>query len=231
MSKPIIAITSDLCDSPNGERVFSYRTYGRAVESAGGIPVWLAPTDLNKSDLHSLLDRIDGVILAGGDDPRTEPFGSPSHQAITPVHPDRQRFETTLLTALEERPNVPVLGVCLGMQMMALHAGGTLDQHLPDTHAHWRRHWEAEHPVESSASSPLSLTGTVLSKHRQVVVDPGSYQVAALSDDGLIEAIYDPAKWFAMGVQWHPERTAEHAVGAALFEALITSAQRAPSSP
>ncbi len=230
MNKPIIAITCDLCDSPNGERVFSYRTYGHAVEAAGGIPVWLAPTDASIADLLSLLDRIDGVILAGGDDPCTEPFGTPSHQAITPVHADRQRFETSLLIALNDRPSMPVLGICLGMQMMALHAGGTLDQHMPDTRSDWHRHWDAQHTVTSKPTRPIKLTGTAYSKHRQAVTNPGTYKVAALSDDGVIEAITDPTKRFSLGVQWHPERTKDHAVGAAVFEALVTSAQPRPSN-
>ena len=67
-------------------------------------------------------------MFIGGDDPRTEPFGEPTHPKATPVEPERQAFETALLEELQRRPGAPVLGVCLGMQMMALHAGGKLNQ-------------------------------------------------------------------------------------------------------
>lgn len=225
--KPLIGITCDLCDSPNGQRVFSYPTYGRAVEAAGGIPVWIAPT---KADPESILERLDGLVFTGGDDPRTEPFGVPSHPEIVPVEPNRQAFEMALLAECDRRPELPVLGVCLGMQMMALIAGGELDQHMPDSRPDWQRHWNADHPVEPADGAPIMLAGIVHSKHRQAVRDPGRLVVASWSDDGVIEAVADPTKRFAVGVQWHPERTADYAVGGALFEALVTATRRAPSS-
>ncbi len=226
--KPLIGITCDLCDSPNGKRLFSYPTYGRAIEAAGGLPMWIAPSQHN---IPAILDRLDGLLLTGGDDPRTEPFGVPSHPAIVPVEPDRQAFESALLSACDLRPELPILGICLGMQMMALHAGGTLDQHLPDTRNDWHRHWNAEHAVVPEPGSIIELVGMVLSKHRQAVSDPGSLAVIARSDDGLIEAIAATGKHFAIGVQWHPERTSEPVVGSALFTAFVTASRLTRSSP
>lgn len=219
--KPLIGITSDLCDSENGERSFVYRTYVRAVLQAGGLPVALPPCAL---DAGALLDRLDGVVLTGGDDPRTEPYGVPSHPSIVPVRADRQRFETDLLCALNERPSFPVLGVCLGMQMMALHAGGQLDQHMPDTRPDWQNHWKNDHPIVPSEAGSVLVAGTVHSRHRQCVQSSGSLAVLATADDGVIEAVCDPARSFWIGVQWHPERTEHHALGAGLFERLVNAA-------
>ncbi|HZW08614.1 MAG TPA: gamma-glutamyl-gamma-aminobutyrate hydrolase family protein [Phycisphaerales bacterium] len=224
--RPLVGITADLAEHPNGVRVFSYTTYASAVESAGGIPVLLAPAAGSAAELAGALDAF---VLSGGDDPRTESFGEPTHPRATPVHPERQEFETALLRVLEsDRADTPVLGVCLGMQMMALVGGGRLDQHLPDrcpTHA---LHWERDHavePTEEPGAPGVSLRGVVRSKHRQAVMTPGRLRIVAASPDGIVEALTDPARRFYLGVQWHPERTADHAVGAALFEALVAAAR------
>jgi putative glutamine amidotransferase len=225
-TRPLVGITTDLVEHPNGVRLFTYSTYAAAVEAAGGTPVLLPPT---LASVGEFVRAFDAFVLTGGDDPRTESFGEPTHPRATPVHPDRQRFETALLRALySERADAPVLGVCLGMQMMALVSGGRLDQHLPDrcpTHA---LHWEREHAVEPTGSptgrAPL-LRGVVRSKHRQAVIEPGALRVVAASPDGIIEAVTDPARRFYLGVQWHPERTNDAAVGAAIFAALVAAAR------
>lgn len=222
---PLIGITTDLCDHANGVRVFAYRSYVRAVEAAGGVPLLLPPVGAFAGE-HAR--RLDGFVLTGGDDPRTEAFGEPTHPAAVPVHADRQAFETSLLGALEaERPDAPVLGVCLGMQMMALCAGGRLDQHLPETCPTHAEHWEREHRVEPAGEpgAGLELAGTVRSRHRQAVADAGRLRVAARAPDAVVEAVTDPARRFYIGVQWHPERSPERAVGGALFAALVAAAR------
>jgi putative glutamine amidotransferase len=168
------------------------------------------------------------IILTGGDDPRTEPFGEPTHPKANPVHPLRQRYETELLEYLhDEAPDVPVLGICLGMQMMALVAGGRLDQHMPESMPDAERHWGRTHGVQRVESSqPLDLDGVVFSRHRQAVADPGCLSVVARSDDGIIEAVRDPRRPFYLGVQWHPERTEDPTLGRDLFHHLIAAARR-----
>ncbi|MFG0259835.1 MAG: gamma-glutamyl-gamma-aminobutyrate hydrolase family protein, partial [Phycisphaerales bacterium JB041] len=124
--RPLVGITADLTEHANGLRVFTYQNYAAAIAAAGGTPVLLPPIAESAPDLVGWLDAF---VLTGGDDPRTEPFGEPTDPRVTPVHPERQRFETALLEALDARaPDTPVLGVCLGMQMQALVAGGRLDQ-------------------------------------------------------------------------------------------------------
>ena len=115
----------------------------------------------------------------------------------------------------------PVLGVCLGMQLMGLHAGGVLDQHLPDhlvtAHLHWDRR---AHEITGELGS-----GTVHSHHRQALSDPGRLRVIASAPDGLIEAVRSNDRPFYLGVQWHPERTTDERLGIDLFRQLVTAAR------
>src|SRR5579862_581301 len=124
--RPIIGIAPDLTEPRPGRlRAEVGFSYAASVVAAGGLPIVLAPiVDL----IPEQIALCDGFVLTGGGDPRTEPFGEPTHKEAAPVHPDRQRYETALIEALLARPQTPTLGVCLGMQMMALVAGGTLNQ-------------------------------------------------------------------------------------------------------
>lgn len=249
MSRPVVGITPDVHLHDGRERATCMLTYVDAVIRAGGTPLLLAPSVETAADQ---LAACDAVVLTGGDDPRTEAYGQPTHPNATPLNPRRQAFETRVLELLDAHPR-PTLGVCLGMQMMALHAGGRLDQHMPDTRPDAGRHWGADHrvvPVESVVShrgsgpkggaggraqptlSPTRLSvppGTVHSKHKQAVDDPGRLIVLARSDDGVIEAIANAALPFYLGVQWHPERTTDDALGINLFRQLIEASDR--SSP
>lgn len=224
--RPLVGVTTDLCEHASGVRVFSYVSYAAAIEAAGGTPVLLPPMP---ALVDEFVTRLDAFVLAGGDDPRTEPFGEPTHPRATPVHPQRQAFETALLRELAAgRPDTPVLGVCLGMQMMALCAGGRLDQCLPESCPTHAAHWEREHEVApvGPGAEGLRLEGVVRSKHRQAVADAGRLSVVAAAPDGIVEAISDPRRRFYLGVQWHPERTGEPDVGAALFELLVAASRR-----
>ncbi|MHC4908302.1 MAG: gamma-glutamyl-gamma-aminobutyrate hydrolase family protein [Planctomycetota bacterium] len=215
MRRPRIGITVDA----EPTRFTVGRGYSRHVLAAGGLPVLLPPVPDHVCDL---LAMIDGVVFTGGDDPRMEDWGVPTHPAATPIDAERQAFERGLLAAIGDRPAMPVLGVCLGMQLMGLEAGGMLDQHLPDTLASADEHWgKLEHAVEGALGS-----GIVCSHHRQAITDPGRLDVAATAPDGVIEAIRDPRRAFYVGVQWHPERTDDPRLGRSLFEELVAAARR-----
>ncbi len=202
--------------------------YAQCVHAAGGTPIILPPIP-ELLDAH--LNLCDAFVLTGGDDPRTEEFGTPTHPKANPMHPQRQAYELALLRALQPRQHTPVLGVCLGMQLMSLVNGGQLDQHIADSRPDATRHWDGQHtilgtPTLRVGSSPLPSSllipsGLVASKHKQAVADPGRLQVLALSDDGLIEAVADPARKFYLGVQWHPERTQDPALGQRIFDELV----------
>lgn len=219
--RPLIAITCDLMIRNQRPTAFSTMTYANAVLAAGGTPVLLPPTP---DHLDDLVTRFDAFILTGGDDPVTEPFGIPTHPAAVRVLEARQRFETGLLGALNRHPNLPVLGICLGMQMMGLVAGGTLNQHLPDTHSTHDDHWEHTHGIHTLDES-LIPSGRTYSKHRQALSDPGSLRTLATAHDGVIEAIDDPARRFYLGVQWHPERTDHAPLGQHLIDKLVSAAR------
>ncbi|MBX3389328.1 MAG: gamma-glutamyl-gamma-aminobutyrate hydrolase family protein [Phycisphaeraceae bacterium] len=196
--------------------------YCHAVERAGGVPVILAP-------MISMLDeyaaRCDGFLLTGGGDPRTEPFGVATHSRVTPQHQIRQEFETMLLARLDGEKTTPVLGVCLGMQMMCLVAGGTLNQRMEDSVPTHAEHWNSEHRVAPIGSPRrFELSGLVHSRHRQAVTGAGTLVPIASSPDGILEAVVDESKEFYLGVQWHPERTPDAAVGQRLFDQFIAAA-------
>ena len=225
----------------DSQRVFASRTYIAAVTAAGGIPILLCPVPgpgdpvIETARRHAEL--CDAFIFSGGDDPATEEYGTPTHPKANRVHPDRQRFEEALLEILaEEHPDKPVLGVCLGMQMMALAAGGTLNQHLPDDTVTSSDHADgAVHEIRAVEANAMPLDGKVTSRHHQAVRDAGTMEIVAVAHDGVIEAIEDPERRFYLGVQWHPERTTAEPLGAALFRALIEAcgpkrARRAPAT-
>lgn len=217
---PLIGITC-LVDEPN-TRI--RRAYADAVFNAGGLPILLpVPREEQRREaVARYLDLCDGLVLTGGFDPVTERYAQPTDPRVTREHPDRQAFEESLLDALDARPDFPVLGVCLGMQFMALHAGGTLNQWMSDSlpsHAtHYDDHIHRIIPEVDPAPIPA---GEVTSWHRQCVSDPGSMRVVARAEDGVIEAIDDPHRRFYLGVQWHPERTTSEPLGLDLFRALI----------
>ncbi len=220
---PLIGITSDVHEG----RTRVSRTYARAVSLAGGVPVVLAPPGSEDADRLALahLDAIDALVLTGGDDPRTEPFGVPTDPRVTPVEASRQAYETALCRLALER-DVPTLGVCLGMQMLALCAGGSLDQWMPDstpTHAdHWGDKAHTVRPTGDATGGRIE-GGVVTSHHRQAVSDAGSMRVIATAHDGVVEAIDLPGHRFLLGVQWHPERTEAEGLGLGLYVALVNA--------
>ncbi|MBT8485634.1 MAG: type 1 glutamine amidotransferase [Phycisphaerales bacterium] len=211
--RPVIGITPDATE----EKLLLARTYVAMVADAGGLAVILPP---RAEDADAYLGLCDGFLLSGGDDPDMRRWGVPTHPKATPIDHERQAFECELLTRLDERPDIPVLGVCLGMQLMALNAGGTLDQHLFDSHPSADDHWgRRPHAVTGDLGD-----GTVQSHHRQAIVDAGALDVVARAHDGLIEAVRGPGRRFYLGVQWHPERTTDARLGIGIVRGLVRAA-------
>jgi putative glutamine amidotransferase len=168
----------------------------------------------------------DALVLTGGDDPLTEPFGAPTHPEACRVDPARQAYELAVLHAFENHPEKPVLGVCLGMQYMALVAGGELDQHLPETTpTHADHASDRVHPIVPEPGEQLPA-GEITSNHHQAVRDPGALTVVARAHDGVIEAVRDSSRRFCFGVQWHPERSDHAGLGQAIFDELVRMTRR-----
>ena len=230
--RPVIGITADNRDNTAASgRYESPLTYSRAVARAGGVPVILP----HAADLAGeYVQRLDGLVLTGGVDPRTEAFGEPTHPRARPIDPARQAFELALLDVAERRPDLPVLGVCLGMQLMALFHGGRLHQYLPDVlekpeaHQHDARHNITLHAEGTALGVTAAQAGAleVVSYHQQAVADAGRLRVAATAADGVIEAIDAPGRPFYLGVQWHPERGGDDALSLGLYRRLVGACPR-----
>lgn len=227
-NRPLIAVTCNCDDREARLR----RTYVDAVTRAGGLALLVAPPSKVADDATikalaaEIVSIVDGVVFTGGDDLATEKYGQPKHPASDLVSPDRQRFEEALYAALDHHPRMPVLGICMGMQLMALHHGGELNQHLPDTtptHAeHVGDHQHMVRPTGGDSILKLPETGAkVASQHHQAVTRPGNLRVTARAHDGIIEVVDDPARPFYVGVQWHPERTPEAPGGDDVFRQFI----------
>jgi putative glutamine amidotransferase len=232
-SRPLIGITCDTNSREEARLRWQLRAdYTAAIVAAGGTPVML-PGEVEC--IGDYLSRCDGIILSGGDDVDTRPFGEPVHPKANLMRPERQRFELALLSALDTAAT-PVLGICLGMQMMAIHAGGKLHQHLPEAPGFDEQraslHQQKDHGLKLISPHPaLPAAALVHSSHHQAVASPGSLKVVALSDadsGGVIEAVArEGDRRFYLGVQWHPERTADPTLGVNLIGRLVEAARRA----
>jgi putative glutamine amidotransferase len=206
-------------------------TYVRAVQATGGRAVLITPDEPDTDVLESL----DGIMFSGGGDIDPAHWGAERHPA-TDVDPARDAAELLLMKAALEM-DLPVLGVCRGLQVMAVATGGSLHQHLPDVIGHDRhRAAPGTDPLAADASAfgrhdVVTRTGsrahallgaqlTVNSFHHQAIDDPGGLTPTGwCPDDDIIEIAEDPRRSFALGVQWHPERTGDLRVFAALNEA------------
>jgi putative glutamine amidotransferase len=217
MHGPIIGITCDF----DGKNHSCGAHYAAAVTKAGGVPM-LLPCIPGVGLAEHFAETCDGLLFTGGGDPIMEAWGEKTHEAAHTIHADRQAFELQLFELVQAQPEIPVLAVCLGMQLMGLHAGGTLEQHLPESNpdnanAHHGGH---KHTIVGEIGA-----GLVHSRHHQALTTPGRLDVVARSDDGLIEAIQDKSRPLYLGVQWHPERTEDAALGKRLIQQLVDAAR------
>jgi putative glutamine amidotransferase len=180
------------------------------VQRAGGLALILPPDDTVAETPDELLDLLDGLILAGGSDIDPASYGAKPHPETKNTWPERDRFELALGTRALER-DMPVLGICRGMEMLNVIQGGTLNQHLGlELHRHtpgvFTDHRVALEPGSLAARVVGAETTEVKSAHHQGlgVIGEGVV-VTGHADDGVVEAIELPDKSFAVGVLWHPE--------------------------
>ena len=227
--RPWIAIVGELVEAERTETRLSQR-YAEAVERAGGLPFVVAYGAIEGQ--AELLERVDGLLISGGDDFDTARLGlGPTHPAAKPVPARKQDYDVALVRhALAA--GLPTLGICYGMQLLALAEGGRLFQHLPEDRPDARAHsGGVRHAVHLAAPSKLRmLTGTarleVISRHHQAVdACDAPWRVAGVDDEDLIEAIERDGHPFAIGVQWHPELSDDPAQ-ARLFTGLVEAARR-----
>ena len=219
VSRPLIGLCAAVEDVSyrvwNESAVMLPRAYAKAVSRAGAIAALLPPDDGLAERPGEVLDSLDGLVLTGGADIDPLSYGASPHPAVTETDPPRDRFELALAHAALER-NLPILGVCRGMQLLNVAAGGTLVPHLPDLLGSDRHRREpgvfCEHEVRLEpgtlvASAAGAERVRISSHHHQGADELGEDLVATgwSVEDDLVEAIERPGRRFALGVLWHPE--------------------------
>lgn len=226
--RPVIGITSYVEQARWGvwdvSAVVLPVRYVQSIEEAGATAVLLPPSAAASAEV---LGRLDGVVFAGGADLDPALYGEQPHDETAGLRPERDAAEMPLMRAALDR-DLPVLGICRGMQVLTVVRGGTLLQHLPDVLGH-ERHRPAPgvyglHHVRlepgSLAHQVLGPAVSVPSYHHQGVAKAGSLAVTGWADDDTPEVVEDPALRFAIGVLWHPEAGDDPR----LFEALVRAA-------
>jgi putative glutamine amidotransferase len=208
--------------------------YADAIVAAGGVPVLLPPASGSDVSARSVVQRLDALVVCGGADVDPSRYGEEPHERTAGWREDRDAWEVALLKAAAA-VGLPVLGVCRGMQLMAVAAGGALDQHTPDVVGH------DEHSPGGDSFGDVRVTtaegsrvraaeGTALSAHchhhQSVRTHPG-FVATAWAPDETVEAMEAPGERFCVGVQWHPE------VGRdlGLFAALVSAADQRGRRP
>ncbi|HSP78608.1 MAG TPA: gamma-glutamyl-gamma-aminobutyrate hydrolase family protein [Myxococcaceae bacterium] len=217
--RPNIGITPDY-SGPRPDSAFAHYElkvpYADAVLRAGGLP-FVLPYSEELSCVDAFLDRISGLLVTGGAfDISPELYGETAREGMGPMKKGRTAFELALMRGALKR-NLPVLGICGGMQLLNVVLEGTLYQDLrlevPGAHEHEQKHdpSQPQHPVDVREGTLLADAlgrGQLMvnSTHHQAVWRIGAQAVAsAVAPDGVVEAIESTQHAFAVGVQWHPE--------------------------
>ena len=232
--RPAIGITIDRDD--NSEKYASWFSYAKAIELAGGLPL-LLPYKSDLSLIPQYLELLDGVLLSGGDDLDPALYNEEWHPKAQRIDPDRQRWDMALLAEVERR-RAPVLGVCLGSQIMNVHRGGSMHQFLPDVASNdsieHRKHPEKinRHTVQLDPASQIGLAVgkseiSVNTYHKQAANKLGrGLRVIATAPDGVIEGFEDPTFPLFTAVQWHPERLTDEPEHLAPFKLLVEKSRK-----
>jgi putative glutamine amidotransferase len=241
MERPVIGLCAALERARwsvwDQEAVLLPRNYVDEVQRAGGLAVLLAPDARLVERPEELIVRLDGLLLAGGADIDPAGYGETPHAETHDTVPERDAFEIALTRAAIER-DLPVLGICRGMQLINVALGGTLNQHLPEHLGHQQHRRvlgsfdDSDHDVEvidgTLASSVIGVgRHATKSHHHQGVARLGEgLRVSARSAlDELVEAVELPQRSFVLGVQWHPEADARSPVIGGLVEAAAAHAR------
>lgn len=232
-ARPLIGVTTYLEQARSGvwdtRAAFLQHSYLDAVLEAGGIPVLLPPQPADDGQAPRVIERLDALVLSGGADVDPRRYGQEPHPRTGAPREDRDDWEAALLRAALDA-DLPVLGICRGAQMLAVEAGGTLVQHLPDVVGDGR--FQPSPGVFGTVEARLE-PGSVISRilgddavripvhHHQAIDCPGQgVRVTARCEDGTIQAIELPGRRFCLAVQWHPEeQTQDRRLLAALVDA------------
>ena len=229
MKQPVIGLTSYLEPAKWGAwdipAALIPWNYVSKLQAAGASVVILPPD----ADNHDAIARLDGLVMVGGADIEPARYGAEHQEGTDKPRTERDASELGLYRAAREA-NIPVFGICRGLQIMAVAHGGSLHQHLPDVVGN-TLHRDApgtfnNHGATFTAGSLIAdLVGatevTVNSSHHQAVDSPGDLTVTGYAEDGTIEVCEDPSAEFVLGVQWHPEFSDDEQVSENLFRAFV----------
>lgn len=232
--KPIIGLTGSFRPHEWTAQHYLNQSYYHAIRHFGGIPV-LIPVLAEKEELEYLMSTLDGLVLTGGDDIDPALFGESILNDTVLLCAERDQAEYEALKIAVSR-QMPILGICRGIQVMNVFFGGTLYQDIPAQIPNCGQH-RMEPPYHRTGHSCIPEPGTpmagwgtfgVNSHHHQAIrqVAPG-YRCMGKSEEGIIEAIFDPNHRFRWGVQWHPERIWDiEQTSAAVFTTFIDTCKQ-----
>ncbi|MBN2210614.1 MAG: gamma-glutamyl-gamma-aminobutyrate hydrolase family protein [Sedimentisphaerales bacterium] len=224
-----IGISLNYREMPNGvEQAYLDQGYFDFLPCDEVIPVPLVPT-LKESLQNRLLDDLAGIILTGGNDLDPKLWDEPRHEKTQLLHPRRQAADLAWYHQARKH-DLPILGICMGMQLINVAQGGGLHQHLNEFEGPVD-HSQGRHELIISRDSRLyrifqrERTSVNTSHHQGVARLGRNLQIAAEAEDGVIEAIEHDKAAFCLGVQWHPERDSANPINQAVLKAFFNAAR------
>lgn len=238
---PVVGIPCCSMTRPGSGRILygSFQSYVQALIAAGATPL-LIPPGLSDDALASLCQRLDGLLLAGGADIDPARYGEERAPYCGEIEPERDELELSI-TRLALASDLPIFGICRGMQTLNVAAGGALLQDIAAQrsnaldHQQTKRTLLAHHVLVEQGSRLRELLGAdeyaVNSLHHQAVSQPGDgVRIVAWAPDGVAEAMELPAQRFAIAVQYHPEELVEtDALSRRLFAAFTEACREGAS--
>lgn len=207
--------------------------YVEAITGAGGTPA-IVPCLGNELLLKKHLMGLDGFLFIGGEDLPPELYGQERDPNVVSILSPRHVKNDMFLARTCLKSDIPVLGICLGCQLLNVAAGGGLIQHLETTSMHRGKTGDLYHDLTVLTDSRLMQilgkeTANVNSRHHQAVKPDAvgsGFSTVAYASDGTIEAIEMKDRKFALGVQWHPERMADDENRRRIFSAFIEACRK-----
>ncbi len=229
--RPLIGITTS-----SQQQTGSFclrREYVDAVRLAGGLPMLLPPGEPHPA---SILEWADGIIFSGGGDIDPANYNGASHPTIYNLDAERDRFELSL-AQLALKTDIPILGICRGLEILVVATGGNLVTHLPEAFGEEIPHRQeqscpCQHNVQITPGTRLSSTigageASIISWHHQAASSiTSSWQIAARASDGVIEALEHKDHPWAIALQWHPELAINDTRQQRIFRSFVTAAQQ-----